>query len=143
MKRSTPINGAVQNFVLTSLGARLLYHLHYPHLAKHLGERRMPNNVRRKLFLPNMGNNVYTTVKDCSEGTRNKPVDMRGRLYPLQPFPASGTLRFVATDILGPTLMTLNGIHFVLVLTDLYSNLMRSVPTSKTTASHFSSIIYE
>lgn len=54
-------------------------------------------------------------------------------------FPASGPLEFIAVDILGPLLKTLNFIPAVLVVTDRYPKLIRALPTSRKTASQIAS----
>lgn len=63
--RVFPIEDAVQTDFPNSLRARLLYHSHYPCLAGQPGEERMFDIVRREYYWTHMGNELYTTVKDC------------------------------------------------------------------------------
>jgi len=50
-------------------------------------------------------------------------------------FPANGPLEFVAIDILGPLLRTARGNKFLLVISDRYTKLTRTVPMTRITAS--------
>ena len=49
-------------------------------------------------------------------------------------FPAAGSLAFVAMDLLGPLPKTEHGNKFVLVITDRFSKLTRSIAVRTTNA---------
>lgn len=99
LARPSPIYGAVQKSLPTSVQLYLLYYSLYATLAGHLGERCMYDSLRREYYLPHMVNVVNTTVIHCHECVRNKPWDKRRR--PLKLFLASGSLELVTMDILG------------------------------------------
>lgn len=73
--RTASIDWPVQKVVPMSPEPPLLYHLHYPTLARHPGERRMHYSIQREYYWPHMSNEVYTTVRDCQKCTVNIPSE--------------------------------------------------------------------
>lgn len=83
-----------------------------------------------------MASDVYKTVARCASCAWNGNLFRHKR--PLQPFSASGPLNFVAMHILCPLSKTSQSKQYLLNLTDRYSKLTRTIPTSKTNATHAS-----
>ena len=80
-----------------------------------------------------MANDVFSVSRDClscaaARGTRYK-VQKHMKL-----FPATDPLEFLAMDLLGPLPRTHQGNEYVLVITDLFTKLCRSVPLRNTKA---------
>lgn len=88
-----------------------------------------------------MPNDVYTTVRDCSESAQNMPSRKRRR--PARPSTARDQLQFAARKILGPAPKRLGGSWFELVMMNRYTKLTRGVPMSKTTAWHIVSSVLD
>jgi hypothetical protein len=80
-----------------------------------------------------MYKDVEETVRHCTVCAKNR-VTERKRTSFLKLFPANGPLEFVAMDILGPLPKTEHGNRFLLVISDRFSKLTRTVPLRTTTA---------
>jgi transposase InsO family protein len=80
-----------------------------------------------------MASDVAETVRNCATCAKNR-IKERTRTSFLKLFPASAPLEFVAIDILGPLPKTGHGNRFLLVITDRFSKLTRTVPLRTTTA---------
>ena len=115
------------------LKARLLRIHHYSRLAAHPGGRRLYYSLRRHMYWPSMAVDCYATVRKCSTCAKNR-IKLRQRTNPLQLFPPAGPLESVAIDIFGPLLLTSRGNQYLLVMTDRYSKLTKSVPIKTTSA---------
>lgn len=61
----------------------------------------------------------------------------------VQLFPATGSLEFVVTDIVGPFSKSTQGNQFVHVITDQYSKLTLVISTIKTTATQNANIFFD
>lgn len=133
LRRTASTNKVVQKAIPTSLQLRLLHHSSYPSLAGHSGERHMFDSVPIECYWPHMGNDFYTSLKDCLESAWNKPFDRRRRV--LQVFPPSGRLEFESK--------TLHGIQVILVVTERYSKLAEGLPTSRTIAGDVASLFID
>jgi len=133
--RISKLDGAVQVVVPLSLQPKLLRLGHYSLLAGHPGSRRMYDTMRHEFYWPNMARDVYQVVLDCqscaaTQGTRHRHQKM------MKLFQAKGPLEDIAMDLLGPLPRTRHGKQHVLVITDRYSKLTRTIALSKTTAPH-------
>lgn len=132
--RKSKLDCALQRVVPSALKSRLLYLSHYPRLAGHPGGTRLYLTLRRDYYWPSMGNDVHAVARDCASCTH-----MRGTVFNhqkcLKLFPASGSLEFVAMDLLGPLSKSKGGFTSVLVITDHFSKLTRAIPMKSTTAS--------
>lgn len=106
---------------------RFLYMRHYPVTSAHPGGRGMYTSLRRNLYWPGFALNCYTTVKQCRSCTKNT-VLLRKHRKELHLFAPQEPLEFVAIDILGLFPRTKMGKLFVLMITDRYSNLTKSIP---------------
>ncbi|CAN8076688.1 unnamed protein product [Agarophyton chilense] len=80
-----------------------------------------------------MSVDCYATVRFCTDCARNR-VKLRRHGTKLKLFPARAPLEFVAIDILRPFLTTKRNYKFLLVITDRFSKLVRTVPLRKISA---------
>jgi hypothetical protein len=74
-----------------------------------------------------MATDVAKTVNNCAVCAKNR-IHERKRASFLKLFPATEPLEFVSLDILGPLPKTEHGNIFLLVITDRFSKLTRTVP---------------
>jgi Integrase zinc binding domain/Chromo (CHRromatin Organisation MOdifier) domain len=89
--------------------------------------------MRLRFYWNNMHKEVEEIVRRCTVCAKNR-VTERKRTSFLKLFPASGPLEFVAMDILGPLPKTEHGNRFLLVISDRFSKLTRTVPIRTITA---------
>jgi transposase InsO family protein len=80
-----------------------------------------------------MAADVANTVRNCHACARNR-IKERNKTSYLKLFPASSPLEYVSIDLLGPLPKTAHGNRFLLVMTDRFSKLTRTVPLRSTTA---------
>lgn len=111
--------------------------LRYPRLVKHVGESRIFWSMQKDCYCLQMSNKMYTTLKDSRDSAQYKPADHRWRS--LQLVQVSGRLKFVLMVISIPLPETSNSHKLLLLLTDRYSKLTRSLPTSKKMELHIAS----
>jgi transposase InsO family protein len=93
----------------------------------------MIRSMRRRFFWPRMAADVTKTVRSCATCAKNR-IKERTRTSFLKLFPASAPLEYVAINIHGPLPKTSHGNRFLLVMTDRFSKLTRTVPLRTTTA---------
>ncbi|CDF40922.1 unnamed protein product [Chondrus crispus] len=132
--RKSPLDGTLQRVVPKRLRAKILYLAHHPRLAGHPGGTRMYYTLRREYYWPHMANDAFSTVRNCASCAATRRTLVRHQ-KDLKLFPAAGPLDFVAMDLLGPLLKTAHGNRHVLVMTDRFTKLTRSIPLRTTTAS--------
>ncbi|CDF32918.1 unnamed protein product [Chondrus crispus] len=120
--------------VPTRLRPRVLYLAHHPRLAGHPGATRMYYTLRREYYWPHMASDAFSTVRNCTSCAATRGTLVKNQ-KDLKLFPAAGPLQFVAMDLLGPLPKTAHGNQHVLVITDRFSKLTRSIPLRTTTAS--------
>jgi Integrase core domain len=80
-----------------------------------------------------MASDVYEAVSNCDACAKNRIIE-KAKTNPLKLFPAEGPLEFVAMDILGPLPRTKHGNRFLLVITDRYSKVTKTIPLRLITA---------
>jgi Integrase zinc binding domain len=131
--RIAPLDGSRQIVVSWSLQPHLLWQEHFPVVTAHPWVSKMYAAMRRRFYWRNMYKEVEETVRHCTVCEKN-PVKERKRTSFLKLFPASGTLEFVAMDILGPLPKMEYGNRFLLVISDRFSKLTRTVPLRTITA---------
>ena len=125
--------GLKQVCVPAALRRRVLELAHHSYLTGHPGGRRMYKYLHQYAYWPSMSVDCYNTVKHCTQCARNR-VMLRRRQKNLRLFPATAPLESVAIDILGELLVTERGNRFLLVITDRFSKLVRTIPLPKITA---------
>jgi hypothetical protein len=76
---------------------------------------------------------VEETVRHCTVCAKNRVTERKGTSF-IKLFPARDPLEFVAMDILGPLPKTEHGNRFLLVISDRFSKLNRTVPLRAITA---------
>lgn len=98
--------------------------------------------MNKYLYWLYVASEVYATVKDClSFATKIGTKYEHQRNLCL--FPPSGSLEFSAMEFLELFPKANSGNQFVLVITDRYSKLTRSIPTRTKTATHITTILLE
>ena len=111
-----------------TLKPRVLYISHHAKLAAHPGVRKMYAALRRFLYWPAMAVDVYAVPRNCVSCAKNR-ISLRKHRNFLKLFPAR------AIDILRELIKTPRGICYMLVISDRFSKLVRTVPIKKVTAS--------
>jgi hypothetical protein len=74
-----------------------------------------------------MSVDVAETVKQCAVCAKNR-IQERKRTSFLKLFPAAEPLEYISLDILGPLPKTEHGNRLMLIITDRFSKLTRTVP---------------
>jgi Integrase zinc binding domain len=131
--RIVPLDGSRQIVVPRSLRPRILWLEHFHCCRSPPGVSKMYAAMRRRFYWRNMHKEVEETVRHCTVCAKNC-VTERKRTSFLKLFPASRTLEFVAMDILSPLPKTEHGNRFLLVISDRFSKLTRTVPLLTLTA---------
>ena len=131
--RKAPLDGCEQILVPRSLRPRVLHLEHYPKSIGHPGVTKMFATMRQRYFWRNMYKDVEETIRQCTPCAKNR-VQERKRVSLMKLFPANEPLEFVAIDILGPLPKTAHGNRFLLVISDRFSKLTRTIPMRTTTA---------
>jgi Integrase zinc binding domain len=119
-------------YIPEALRERVMYPAHYPATAGHPGGRKMLYTLSQQFYCPTMVADVYQYVKQCHDCTKENS-DLVKRLKALRLFPAAGPLdvallHFVAIDLLGPLTRTKAGHKYLLVISDRFSKLVRTIP---------------
>ena len=117
-----------------TLKPRVLYISHHSKLAPHPGGRKMYATLRRFLYCPSMAVDVYAVPRNGVSCAKNR-ISLRQHRNFLKLFPARAPLEFVAIDILGELIKTPRGNRYMLVISDRFSKLVRTVPLKKVTSS--------
>eukprot|EP00171_Calliarthron_tuberculosum_P023081 IDg23081t1 len=122
-----------QIVVPESLRLRALNLFHRPITAGHPGGKKMYTTLRRNLYWPGMALDCYQHVRSCPECARER-VRLRRYATELQLFPPSAPLDSIAMDLLGPFPPTKLGNTHLLVITDRFTKLTRTIPLARTRA---------
>ena len=131
--RVSNLDGAHQIVIPLTLRNRLLHLAHYPKQAGHPGGRKMFYTLRKYYYWPSMSIDVYNTVKQC-EACAKESIRLRKIAAKLKLFPATFPLESVALDYVGPLPRTYRGHTHLLVITDRYTKLTRTVPLKNPSA---------
>jgi hypothetical protein len=93
----------------------------------------MFRTLRKRFFWKIVSADVSETVRKCDTCPRN-PIKERTKTSYLKLFPASSRLEYASINLLGELPETAHGNRFLLVMTDRFSKLTRTVPIRTTTA---------
>ena len=132
--RKSPLDGTLQRVVPTRLRPRVLYVAHHPRLAGHPGATHMYYTLGREYYWPHMASDAFSTLRNCTSCAATCRTLVKNQ-KDLKLIPAAGPLEFVAMDLLGPLPKAAHGNQHILVITDRFSKLTRSIPLRTTTAS--------
>lgn len=116
-----------------ALKQRVLHIHHYARLAGHPGGRKLYQSIRKDMYWPALAVDCYATVRRCSTCAKNR-IQLRLQAEPLQLFPASGPLESVAIDVLGELIKTVRGNQYLLIISDRFTKLTKSVPLKSISA---------
>jgi transposase InsO family protein len=83
--------------------------------------------MRRRFFWTEMAHDVAETLTKCATCAKNR-IKERSLTSFLKLFPASKPLEYVSMDILVPLPKTQHGNRFLLLITDSFPKLTRTVP---------------
>ena len=131
--RTSPVDKSEQIVVPEDLRSRVLFLAHFPRMSGHPGGTRMFSTLRRQYYWPSMAMDVHATVRGCPECAKER-INLRKHASFLKLFPAAAPLEFVAIDILGPLRPTPAGNKYLLVITDRFSKLTKTVPLKTVTS---------
>lgn len=126
-------NGRDQILVPPPLRDRILSSFHGPVHAGHPGYRKLYYTISRQYYWASMTLDCLKMVRDCHSCARER-MKLRRHSKKMKLFPATEPLTNVSLDLLGPLLTTTRGNTFLLVMTDRYAKLTRTVPLKTATA---------
>jgi Integrase zinc binding domain len=89
--------------------------------------------MRKRYFWKNMYLEIEDAVHSCEQCTRNSDQE-RTHVNKMQLFTAHEPLEFVAIAILGPLPKRAHGNRFLLVISDFFSKITRTISMRTTTA---------
>ncbi|CDF36784.1 unnamed protein product [Chondrus crispus] len=118
-----------------SLRDRVLSLSHYAKLAGRPGGRKLYKTLRRYFYWPTMALDCYAVAKNCAACARER-VKLRRNTKEMKLFTPKAPLEFVAIDILGEQITRKRGNRYILVISDRYSKLVRTVPLKKISAAY-------
>jgi hypothetical protein len=87
----------------------------------------------KRYFWLNVYKDFEETVRQCAQCAQNL-VQWQRKIILMDLIPANEPLAFVAIDILGPLPKTVHGNRFLLVISDRFSKLTKTIPMRTTTA---------
>ena len=131
--RKSSLDGALQKVVPLSLRSRVLYLSHYPRFSGHPGDIKNFLTLWTDHYWPLMANDVFSVSRDCRSCAAARGTRYRVQKH-MKLFPATGPLDFLAMDLLGPLPRTHQVNEYVLVITDRFTKLCRSVTLRNTKA---------
>ena len=121
------VNPDHQIVIPHSLKKRVLMLNHRPKLAAHPGGRKLYYRIKRHFYWPALSVDCYATVRNCPECARNR-IKLRKNTGELTLFPANAPLESVFIDLLGELTRTPRGNRYLLIITDRFTKLVRTVP---------------
>lgn len=121
---------------------RLLALAHYPTTEGHPGANRMYYALRRRFYWPSMATDAYGVVTQCAACAQSR-LALRKHTTPMRLFPATEPLTEVNIAILGPLPKSKARNHFVLVFTDRFSKVVRTMALRTITAVTVASALVE
>ena len=104
-------------------------------LAGHPGGRKLYKTLRGYFYWPTMAVDCYAVAKNCTACARER-VKLRKNTKEMKLFTPNAPLGVFAIDIPGELVTTKRDNRYILVISDRYSKLVRTVPLEKITAAH-------
>lgn len=105
----------------------LFYLVHSAVTSDSPGERKMYTNMRRRYYWQRIALDYIQHVRNFEHCTRER-IQILQYAYPFRLFPQSGALEEVAIDIMGPFQKYACCHTNLLVITDRFTKLMKTVP---------------
>ena len=90
-------------------------------------------HIRKDWYWPALAVDCYATVRNCAQCAKNR-IKLRKNVEPLQLFPATEPLASVSIDILGEFITTPRRNKYLLVISDRFTKLTKTVPIKKISA---------
>ena len=116
-----------------SLVPQILHLAHAPQYDAHPVDTKLYRTLRRHFYWPSLSVDALMTVRNFVSCARNR-IKLQRKSKALRLFPANGPLEYVSIDILGPLVRTRRGNRFLLVISDRYTKLTRTVPLARITS---------
>ena len=126
LTRRSTLDKSLQIVVPSSLRKRLLEIAHCAPTSGHPGRAKLYQTMRRGFYWPSMTVDIHHLVENCTTCAENRIKEQKN-VYPMRLFPATKPLEYVAMDILGPLPRTKHGMRFILVITDRFTKLTKTV----------------
>ncbi|CDF38512.1 unnamed protein product [Chondrus crispus] len=99
------------------------------------GRQETLQDNQKIFYWPTMALDCYAVAKNCAACARER-VKLRRNTNEMKLFTPKAPLEFVAIDILGELITTKRGNRYILVISDRYSKLVRTVPLKKISVAH-------
>ena len=106
---------------------------HHAVTSGHPGGRKLYYTLSRDFYWPALAVDAYATVRNCVECAKER-VKLRHKTKSLKLLPAKAPLESISIDLLGELIRTPRGNRWLLVITDRFSKLVRTVPLKRITA---------
>ena len=90
-------------------------------------------NLTRHLYWPSLAVDCYETARNCIHCAKER-VKLQRKTKRLKLFPATAPLELLSIDLLGQLIRTPRGNRWLLVITDCFSKLVRTVALKRITA---------
>ena len=116
-----------------SVKDRILHIMHYHETAGHPGGRLHFYTLRQIYYWLSMAVDAYMTAQTCADCAKAR-IKLRKRYSKMKLFPASAPLEYVAIDIQGELPRTRRKNRYLLVVSNRFTKLVRTVPLNKITA---------
>ena len=126
LTRKSTLDGSLQIVVPSSLRQRLLEIAHCAPTSGHPGRAKLYQTMRRVFYWPSMTVDIHHLVENCAPCAKNRMKEQKN-VYPMRLFTATKPLEYIAMDILGPLPRTRHGMRFILVITDRFTKLTKTV----------------
>ena len=110
-----------------SLKERVLHINHYSRLAGHPGGKKLYHTLKKDMYWPSLSVDCYATARRCTTCAQNR-IKLRQHTQQLKLFPATAPLEAVAIDVLGELIKTSRGYEYLLVISDRFTKLTKTVP---------------
>ncbi|CAN8062284.1 unnamed protein product [Agarophyton chilense] len=113
--------------------SRIHHPAHYSRLSGHLGRTKLFMTLRRYFYWRTLAMDCHATVSLCTACAKNR-VRLYRKRKSMTLFQAKAPLQYVSIDILGELIRSRRGYRYLLVITDRFSKLVRTVPLKRITA---------
>ena len=94
----------------------------------------MYHAIRKFMYWPALPIDCYATARKCPTCAKNR-LKLRRNVNQLKLFPAKSPLESVARDVFGELVKTARGNQYLLVITDRFTKLTKTVPMKSVSAS--------
>lgn len=115
-----------------ALQQRILHLSHFSEVGAHPGERKLYLTLRRDFYWPTTAFDCYAVRCSCMDSIKND-VKLRKHSKKVPLILTWARLEFIAVDILKERIRTPQGHGYLLLITDQFSKLVRTIPLKRIT----------